>query len=854
MRNRGVFVRRPIRRASDRRARPAVEGLEPRVALALSALDPAFGAGGAVLGALDAGDAAALSAATAVAVQPDGKVVVAGTFTRAATAATAGGQQLAVRRYNADGTVDAAFGGGGQATIALPQAIDAVVSAPHSVEIGPDGSIVLAALVEESPPAGAQTLVAPATRSLVVRLTADGRPDPAFGTAGAVELSAALGTYDRVAVQADGRVVLAGISVVIRPDDPNHPLRSSREEFFTVVRLTTGGALDPSFHATGSVGIEVDDSDYYSSVGTVVAVGLNPAGQILVTATSYVPLQWRPVSSTLLLRVNGDGTPDTALGGGGKVTVVAGAYATDMAVQADGSAILVGNQQENYGLGGVGAFVMRVAADGQRDIPFAQAAATATPSPYVAYNSVAIQPDGRIVVGGSTHDPYQPSTRTSTTFGIVDRYLSTGARDPGFGTAGRVVVQVAPSPVPGLTSSYTTQAINDVALAPDGRVVTAGTVLTLTDAPLTNIDGVAGMQAVVARLLPIAITRPVPNDYDHDGRSDVAAHLTAFATFASRPSGGGADVLIPFGVAGPGQAIPAPGDYDGDGRSDIAAYLPAYGVLAYRPSSGGADVVVPFGIAGAGQTIPAPGDYDGDGRTDVAAYFPALGLFAVRPSSGSADVLTPFGAAGADRTIPAPGDYDGDGKTDIAAFFSGPALFAYRPTAGGQDVVRQFGVAGIGQTVPAPGDYDGDGKADIAAYFPALGVFAYRESFFGFDFVQSFGVPGPGASIPAPGDYDSDGRTDVAVYLPALGLFASRPTAGGADVVVPFGAPGAGQTIPAASIPYAAIPYAQPDATATATGGTGAVSAAATTVVSIPLADDDLLTPISRRKRRALLG
>ena len=241
---------------------------------------------------------------------------------------------------------------------------------------------------------------------------------------------------------------------------------------------------------------------------------------------------------------------------------------------------------------------------------------------------------------------------------------------------------------------------------------------------------------------------PVAGDYNGDGKADIAVYLVNQASFAIRPSTGGPDVVVPFGIAGAGQTIPAPGDYFGTGTTDIAAYLPSTGAFAIRPSTGGPDVIVPFGIAGAGQTIPAPGDYDGSGKTEIAVYLPSLGEFAYRPANGGPDVIVPFGIAGTGKSIPMPGDYDGSGKTEFAVYMPGTGMFAYRPANGGPDVIEQFGIAGAGQTIPAPGDYTGVGHDQLAAYLPASGTFAIRPGGNQPDILQSFGIAGAGQTIP----------------------------------------------------------------------------------------------------------
>ncbi len=810
-----------------RSVRPTLESLEGRVVLATSLLDPTFGQGGALLGPVAPSGPIELSHA-AVTMQPDGKIVTIGNGPSPDS-----DSPLLVSRYNADGSVDTTFGTNGQVAIPAPTGSTGGALTPHDVAIEPTGKITFAVSYGPVYSSTGATVIDP-SRSQIVQVTSSGQLDSTFAQNGEFLINLPDAIFENIAVQADGRVVAAGLSTA-----PNTPL-NMRDTQISVIRLTPTGTLDPTFNGTGILATLPGSLTNWSA--NVDGVAITPSGQILVSGDG----QNMGVYAHLLVeRLLTNGALDASFGSGGIVTInqtySSTGYNYNAAFPSDGTIVLPAGQ--NFPTNGEAhrGFI-RLLPNGTIDPsfrPFAQPPAGSMPAEYDSLETFTVGSDGAIILGG---------VDSSQHLLLLERYLPNGTVDRGFGTNGRLTLAVPSTIIPAKLADGGLS-VNGVVITPAGQIVVAGDQYgghiipngSDNGGPLQVIDSSQSFLTRLISPLPSTPTKPpAPGNYDGGGKTDVAAYLPALGLFAYRKSGGGGDVLQSFGPAALGGTIPAPGDYDGDGKADVAAYLPALGAFAIRPSSGGPDRIIPFGIPGAGQSIPAPGDYDGDGKTDLAVYLPALGIMAYRPSNGGADVLTRFGIPGAAQSIPAPGDYDGMGKTDVAVYLPALGILAYRPSNGGADVLTRFGIPGAAQSIPAPGDYDGDGTTDVAVYLPALGDFAYRPSGGGSDVVEQFGIPGAGQSIPAPGDYDGDGKTDFAVYLPALGDFAYRPSSGGSDVVEQFGIPGTGQTVPASSIPYAQPASASP-------GGVAAQSVA----VNIPLTDEvvsSTFTMMTKRK------
>lgn len=376
-------------------------------------LDTSFGSGGEVTTSVGSGG----DRGYALALQPDGKIVVAG------STADGSGVDFVVLRYTASGALDASFGAGGVVTTSVGPGDDVA----RAVAVASDGSIVVAG----SSSNGSDDDVA------LARYTSSGVLDGSFGAGGVV--TTALGPGDdvgRALVLTKGGIVVAGSSA------------NGSSRVFALARYQADGSLDTSFGSGGVVTTPIGSGD-----ADAFAAGLQ--GTSLVVAGTSVGAN----ADFTLARYTSDGHPDGTFGNDGVVRQPIGAGDDDayaLAVQSDGRLVVGGSTTD----GATTEFaVARFTASGKLDTTLA-AGGTVTTSlgsgDDRAY-AVAIQRDGRIVVAGSTW------TGVHTSVGL-ERYNPDGTVDASFGAGGTVVTQVGPGD----------SEADALAVQPDGKLLVAG--------------------------------------------------------------------------------------------------------------------------------------------------------------------------------------------------------------------------------------------------------------------------------------------------------------------------------------------------------------------------------------------
>lgn len=364
--------------------------------------DPGFGAGGrTVVDVVVHSNAFA----TSIAIDHQGRVVVAGFFARPLLL------HPVLARLTPDGSLDPGFGNGG---IVLPQ-----WGGPASiggVAVDAAGRVVLAGSVSTS--TGEDFAVA--------RLLGDGEPDPSFSGDGLTTLDGGDMTSDHgtdMALDGQGRILLSGSSMA-----PAFP----EEQRFTAVRVTAAGLPDASF---GEDGIVVVD---FGGSGAAEAIAIDPQGRVVLAGTATLGED----QDFAVARLDSTGLPDPGLDGDGRARLgfgsgpVDGEVATDVAVDANGRLLLVGRTGPVFHSSALAA---RLLPGGAPDPSFDGDGRLALGlSDPAAAEALAIDRDGRIVVAGLRREGEEATGQTEAEEAFLARLQPDGALDSSFGAAGVV--------------------------------------------------------------------------------------------------------------------------------------------------------------------------------------------------------------------------------------------------------------------------------------------------------------------------------------------------------------------------------------------------------------------------------
>jgi uncharacterized delta-60 repeat protein len=297
--------------------------------------------------------------------QPDGKILLGGAFTTIGIIT-----RNRIARLNTDGTLDTTFN---------PNASTAG-SVVNTLVVQTDGKIVVG---------GTFTNIVGTTRNRIARLNIDGTLETTttFGTGASDQVSA-------LAIQPDGKIVVGGLFTTI--------MGSTTQDYIT--RLHINGTLDTTFNTAGAL-----------TNGSVIALALQTDGKILVGG-NFTSITGAP--RTRIARLNSDGTNDTTFNVANGTT---DNTVNALTVQADGKILVGGNFTTIVGT--ARNYIARLNADGTLD-------ATFNPNANQVVNTLALQADGKILLGGSF------TTIGGSTCNYIGRLNTDGTCDTTFNPAG----------------------------------------------------------------------------------------------------------------------------------------------------------------------------------------------------------------------------------------------------------------------------------------------------------------------------------------------------------------------------------------------------------------------------------
>jgi len=291
----------------------------------------------------------------------------------------------------------------------------------NSVVLQPDGKIVVAGQLNTDE----------GSKFALARYHPDGSLDNTFAENGILAISVGTTRYsvaNAIAIQSDGKIVVGG----------------SADGDFALARFNHDGSLDAGFDEDGVV------TTFGPISGGAYDLAIQPDGKIVAVGYGIV----NGTSVFALARYNPDGTLDSTFNGDGRaITHIGSGYprGQSVALQADGKIVVAGYA---YSGSNCSLALARYNPDGSLDATF-DGDGTLLTSVGAGYDygySVAIQTDGKIVVGGESGGYF-----------AVARYRPEGTLDTDFDGDGKVTVRVG-------SSSFA----RSLAIQDDGKIVVAG--------------------------------------------------------------------------------------------------------------------------------------------------------------------------------------------------------------------------------------------------------------------------------------------------------------------------------------------------------------------------------------------
>jgi uncharacterized delta-60 repeat protein len=272
-----------------------------------------------------------------IAIQTDGKILVAGYTVIGST------QDFALVRFNADGSLDTSFDTDGKATTDFSSRSDII----YDMTLQPDGKIMVVGVSAGSFGFG---------EIVFARYNTNGSQDFSFGSGGKATLFLGGGmSINSLALQADGKIVGVGSN------------NNGSNYDFLLVRFTAAGVLDNSFSDDGIVFTPVGPANDFAHTAQ-----LQSDGKIVVAGSAF------NVSNLdfALVRYNADGTPDNTFNGNGKAFIDFGGDDNSVAMALKGTTIYSAGY--TFPGGSYGEFALAATQNDAFPLPITLSAFTAT--------------------------------------------------------------------------------------------------------------------------------------------------------------------------------------------------------------------------------------------------------------------------------------------------------------------------------------------------------------------------------------------------------------------------------------------------------------------------------------------
>ena len=388
---------------------------------------------------------------TAVAVQPDGKIVVAAQVQSPAT-----GWDYAVLRYNANGSLDTSFGNLNPLNMQLRLGYTVTALSTNSdwadaILLQPDGKIVVSGSANISDMAA-------------VRYNTDGILDSTFGSGGIVRINFNTTKYvaraDDIGQQTDGKLVLFG--------------RGNNQ--FGIARLNTNGSLDTSFGSAGKLSINASGARNGSSSGRSLAFQRVPAvtGEERIVIGGLSKNSSNSNSDWTLMRLRQDGSTDTSFGTSGIVKTTFAGYGDrleELEVDASNRIVAGGVINQNSPCGNYveDAALVRYTESGALDGSFSSGKQIIDVYGGMdSLNGMSFQSDGKILIVGTAYNAFTSSVDRVLHLALV-RFNADGGRDASFGLLGNGVTTMD-------VTAYGGDLLDVFVQPSDGRIIVTGPV------------------------------------------------------------------------------------------------------------------------------------------------------------------------------------------------------------------------------------------------------------------------------------------------------------------------------------------------------------------------------------------